>query len=125
MGGGVDFELELPADAVFRADMPTEMISMESGVVVPPGGYFLLSVGHDGGFRPLARERFFAEHKTKGEWRPLEVDLSAYAGQKITLRLELTPDTVYAHRITNEGHGLRMFGWVGSPHIAAPGEPVR
>ncbi len=46
-------------------------------------------------------------------WHPLEADLSAYAGERATLRLELTSDAPIAP-------GAMAF-W-GSPRIALPPE---
>jgi hypothetical protein len=45
----------------------------------------------------------------RADWTPLEADLSAYAGQRVTLRLELIPDKPLARD---------FLAWWGSPRIA-------
>ncbi len=108
-GGGVDFEVEIPEGAVFQAGI---------GVVALVGAQDL--------FLQAEKSRFEVaisrgdEFETVGwvfliagglRWMPFEVDLSAYAGERATLRLALRSETLL-------DPGLVAF-W-GSPRIALP-----
>ena len=75
-----------------------------------------VSVGHPGGpLEELASIRIDDSRDGGERWTPLEADLSAFAGKRITLRLELVPDDPIADPST-------LLAWWGSPRIALPPE---
>jgi hypothetical protein len=116
-GGGVDFEMQVPAGAVFETALPTTPILSRHGFVAPPRGTSRVSVGRDGVFDILAQVRPNRDRRLKGEWIPLNVDLAPYAGQRVTVRLELVPDQVFIPQDVG-GSRFEMLGWWGSPRIA-------
>ena len=114
-GGGVDFRgVEIPPDAVFQASVG--MYNMSSTVEFhehPKNTRLVLSLAREGeGFVRLHSEPVLSVNyrRTAGrDWTPLEVDLSDYAGEQVTLRLELEVDrNLRPHRLS----------WWGSPRIA-------
>jgi hypothetical protein len=108
-GGGIDFSLEVPAHAVFQAALGLGKLMTSEGVVRQ-------GVGVNCYVRVLGaqREEVIASLELPGDpsgdrgWQPIEADLSAYAGQHITLRLEAVPWTSLA----NPG-----YVWWGSPRL--------
>jgi predicted DNA-binding protein (MmcQ/YjbR family) len=106
-GGGVDFELEVPGGARFEAGVG--IFGMRQTSRRWPATY-TVSVVVDGEERELARLRLPPD-PTHGTWQPLVADLSAYAGQRVTLRLRVVP----------EARDLRKgLGWWGSPRVFVP-----
>jgi hypothetical protein len=76
---------------------------------------FVVSIRRDGGFETLASA--LGRSSLEGRmWLPLEADLSPYAGARVTLRLEVIPETPL---------GPVTVASFGSPRIATRGvDPV-
>ena len=114
-GGGIDFELEIPENAVFQADVGLESMVAETDFHLHPQRMDLrVLVARDGAFEELGSARVLARSYDKFEgrkWIPIEVDLSAYAGEKVRLRLEAFAD----HLILPD----KRLSWWGSPRIAS------
>jgi hypothetical protein len=110
-GAGVDFRLgELAEGIVFQADVGLRVIRTASGPVPHPSAtHMIVAVRSDGEFETLHRARILNSPLAGGRWRPLEVDLSAYAGQNVTLRLEVLGESA--------GQAGRLAWW-GSPRLA-------
>jgi hypothetical protein len=111
-GGGIDFDVEVPPGAVFQADVGLVMLEAEDG----PRWHaersrLVVSVARRDAFLPLAEVRVLSGEHEGTWWHPLEVDLAAFGGERVTLRLELEPDAP-----VKPG---RMAFW-GSPRIALP-----
>jgi hypothetical protein len=66
----------------------------------------------DGPFETLVERRVDDSKRAGRHWTPVEADLAAWAGQRVTLRLELVPDRAIARR--------EEISWWGSPRIAGP-----
>jgi len=108
-GGGIDFSLQVPPNAVFQAALGLGKLMTSEGLVRQ-------GVGVNCFVRVLSAQRneviasleLPADPSGDRGWQPIEADLSAYAGQHITLRLEAVPWTSLA----NPG-----YMWWGSPRI--------
>ena len=112
-GGGLDFELELPPGAVFQADAGMWLVNGQDSLYrLPLHSRVRVSIGRDGVFTPLAEAPVMTREVSPLRWTPLEADLAAWAGQRVTLRIEL---------ITTEAPGTGRLGYVGSPRIALRG----
>jgi hypothetical protein len=109
-GGGLDFDLELPAGAVFQADAGLWLVAgLEDLYRLPPRSLLRVSVGRGGAFTAIAETPVMGGGADWRRWTPLEADLSAWAGQRVTLRIEL---------ITEHTPAPEDLGYVGSPRIA-------
>jgi hypothetical protein len=91
MGGGIDFEIEIPPDAVFEADIGIEgLVGIDDLYEQAEQSRLEVSVAREGSsFEKLASAHVVS---TGRRWRPLHLDLSAYGGERVILRLELLPD---------------------------------
>ena len=111
-GGGIDFDLELPEGAIFQAGIGMAALVGKSNFYDQAyESRFLVSVATDGEFEKVDSVYLVVGGMT---WKPFEVDLSAYGGERVTLRLELVPD---APRDPDE-----VAFW-GSPRIALRLDP--
>jgi hypothetical protein len=109
-GGGIDFELEVPAGALFQADIGLRRVSEPGRKHLHPERTRLaVSIGAGEGFETLASIPVLHGSDEGRQWRPVEVDLSAYAERRVTLRLEVSADRPL------DPDGL---AWWGSPRIA-------
>ena len=109
-GGGVDWELVVPRDGrlqvatgyrkLHRSKQPSHL---EFVVRISTGGPFTKLAARTVEFGPL--------HGNGRRWNELEVDLSAYAGQRAVLRLE-----AISARVPRKG----SVAFWGSPRIAGP-----
>jgi hypothetical protein len=115
-GGGIDFEIEVPAHAVFQGDVSLGGAYSETEVYrTPPLSRIAVSVSEGAGFVELAQVELPSGWSQR--WVPLEADLARYAGRRVTLRLELfRSGQIKRTRIT-------QVGVVGSPRIARAAEP--
>jgi hypothetical protein len=114
-GGGVDFELLLPRVAVFQAGVGYRgLVSLDNQYIHPPGTTLAVSIRTDGEFEPVASVRIDDGLRAGRSWTPIEADLAAYGGRRVTLRLE-----VQAARPIPPGR----LSWFGSPRIALPVSP--
>jgi hypothetical protein len=114
-GGGVDYEIEVPADAVFQAAVGLAKIRGRNRPH-PTHVEFSVSVGRDGDFDRLATIPAQRHSDDGSSWRPFEIDLAKYAGERIDLRIEVKPTFPL---------GDRRIAWLGSPRIATPSRPSR
>jgi hypothetical protein len=109
-GGGLDFDLELPADAVLQVDAGMWLVNGQENLYRHPlRSLARVSIGLDGSFTPIAETPAMTGGVDWRRWTPLEADLSAWAGQRVTLRIEL---------VTQMSPGPDDLGFVGSPRIA-------
>jgi hypothetical protein len=112
-GGGLDFELELPAGAVFQADAGFWFVGGQQNIYRHPlRSRVRASIGRDGAFTQVAETPAMTREIDPRRWTPLEADLSAWAGERVTLRIEL---------LTTQSPAPRELGYVGSPRIAVRG----
>jgi hypothetical protein len=109
-GGGLDFELTLPPGAVFQADAGLWFVHGQENIYRhPPHSLLRVSIGRHGELRSIAETPTLTREVDPLRWTPLEADLSAWAGQRVTLRIEL---------VTTQAPGPGRLGYVGSPRIA-------
>ncbi len=109
-GGGIDFDLKIPEDAVFQADVGfPEATGFKAVYRHPVDSQMLLSIKTDDDFKQLAGKRVLTTAAKLRRWTPFEVDLSEYAGRQVTLRLQLR---------TNRPFKRVELAWWGSPRIA-------
>ena len=106
-GGGIDFVLDLPEGAVFQAGIGIATLAGKSDFYNQAHeSRYRVSVATDGEFKQVESVYLVRGGIT---WKPFEVDLSAYGGERVTLRLELIPDA--------PRHPDEVAVW-GSPRIA-------
>jgi hypothetical protein len=109
-GGGIDFDLKIPEDAIFQADVGfPEATGFKAVYKHPPATQMVLSIKTDGEFKRLAAKKVLTTTKAVRRWTPFEVDLSEFAGQDVTLRLQLR---------TSRPFRRVELAWWGSPRIA-------
>ncbi len=114
-GGGVDFDIDVPEGAVFQGDVGLEgMTAADDFFRHPRKTRLVVEIRREGeeDFRQLHAEPVLKNNyiRTAGrDWTPVEVDLSDYAGERVTLRLALEAD-----RLIQPGR----LSWWGSPRIA-------
>lgn len=115
-GGGIDFDLTLPDDAVFQSSVALwQTIGLTSPYEHPRNVHVVVLLRSEGeSFQELARRRVLEGRGQSHGWLPLEADLSPWSGQKVTLRLELRSDRTL---------GRGRLGWFGSPRVALRVEP--
>ncbi|MEE8509195.1 MAG: hypothetical protein V3T07_09045 [Myxococcota bacterium] len=109
-GGGLDFEVDVPENAVFQGDVGLcGLIGLQDWYRHPRRSVLRVSVGRAGELEVLSETRACGPGLDPDRWTPVEVDLARYAGQRVTLRLEL------ASRFR-----LRpgRISWWGSPRVA-------
>jgi hypothetical protein len=108
-GGGVDFTLDLPERARFQADIGIYGIASTQGEFRRWfGATYSVSLVRDGRAEVLSQVSLPPDLKSRGNWQPVEVDLSSWAGQRVVLRLQVIPylPDDYAR-----------LAWWGSPRI--------
>jgi|GEM_PF-961485 len=109
-GGGIDFEVDLPPNAVFQAGVGYRgLVSIDHQYIHPGGITLSLAMDAGAGFETLHSLQIDDSLRAGRRWVPFEVDLGAYANQHVTIRLEASsaPSTEPG-RLT----------WWGSPRIA-------
>jgi hypothetical protein len=125
-GGGLDFDVTIPERAVFQGSVGLRRLDDFSirhkhppvtslRASLRPVDATQTTGGPTGEFArlvesPAMQGRFAGRH-----WTHLEADLSDYAGQRVTLRLEL---------IASRSLPGDSIGWWGSPRIALSAEPL-
>ncbi len=110
-GGGLDFSIEVPDDAIFRADVGIPTLEGERQYQHARGVRLEALVGDNAGrFQLVYSEPIGFRSGRANPWRPIEVDLSGFAGRSITLRLQ----AVASKKIPPGSHA-----WWGSPILAA------
>jgi hypothetical protein len=113
-GGGLDYDLVVPADAQLSASIGQKMVTgLGRFIVHPDDSRVVFSIRPHGslafiGLREISLGRLAADTN----WREVLVDLSAYEGQRVTLRLELASSAPLPP-------GKRL-GYFGSPTLRAP-----
>jgi len=116
-GGGVDYELLIPPGATFRSAVGYwALAAIDHQYLHSPGGRVVASIGRDGQFEEIAAVEYGERFWPARHWLPLSVDLSRFAGQRVTLRLEL--------RSEQEILPEHRMSWWGSPRITVGGASV-
>jgi hypothetical protein len=88
-GGGIDYDLVIPEGARFRCGVGYRTLARPRE---PERTRFIVSISEHGDLQPLgSTEVVFDEENPGRRWSPFEVDLSEYAGRRVTLRLEAIP----------------------------------
>jgi hypothetical protein len=111
-GGGIDFQIEVPQDALFQADIGLTHANSARGLHMHQAGtVHAVSISRpDGQFDTLEVVRLTdIDPLERARWHPIEVDLSPWAGEAVTLRLEVR---------TERGRWVPGVEWWGSPRIA-------
>jgi hypothetical protein len=113
-GGGLDYAIEVPAGARFEAGVGFRgMVSLDDLHEHPKRSRMRVLVRRPGGdFEELASARVDDSRDGGRRWTPLEVDLSAFAGQQVVLRLELVPEVAIPPPAD--------LAWWGSPRVYQP-----
>jgi len=116
-GGGIDFEVDVPERAVFQADASLDRVFGTDEIFgIPWRSRVVVSIGRPGEMVPLAEVTL--ENPFSGKWLPLEADLARWAGQRVTLRMEVIPP---ARRPVGR---VAEIGYLGSPRIAYRADPA-
>jgi hypothetical protein len=113
-GGGVDYDVEVPEGGFFQAYVGIPAVVSMSDLHEHPGSArHAVSISIDGKtFRRLGTTRLADRGPDSARrWRELRADLSALAGRRIVVRLELIADAPM---------GEGALAWWGSPRIATP-----
>ena len=109
-GGGIDFDLVIPEGAEFQAGVGYRgLVSTDHQYLHPPGTTLVVAIARGDEFEALAELRIDDALTSGRRWTPVQVDLSAYAGERVSLRLEV--------RVARPLRGDRLAWW-GSPRIA-------
>lgn len=118
-GGGIDFELDLPEKARFQGDVGfRRMLGLSARYTHHDGGLMAVAIRTrpDGAFVRVGAVRVPFDRGAAYGWLPVDLDLSRYAGQHVSLRLEMI-----AARKVADGH----MAWWGSPRITVTPPPTR
>lgn len=108
-GGGLDFDVDVPPEAVFEADVGFWVVTGEDHLYQHPlYSLMRISIGQNGEFTPIAETLAMTRESDWRRWTPLSADLSPWVGQRVTLRLEL----VAKRPVQNN-----LVGYFGSPRI--------
>jgi len=113
-GGGIDFDVEIPGEAVFQMGIGLpRTIGLTSPYTHPRDVDIVVSLrtgdDPDARFRELERVTLPRDGSRPTGWTPLETSLDAWAGERVTLRLEVQSATTL---------GRHRLAWFGSPRIA-------
>jgi len=110
-GGGLDYEVAVPPGARFEAGVGFRgMVSLDDLHEHPKRSRMRVLARRPGGdFEELASLRVDDSRSGGRRWTPLEADLSAFAGERVTLRLELVPDAAIPPPAD--------LTWWGSPRV--------
>jgi hypothetical protein len=115
LGGGIDFDLEIPEGAAFQAGVGYRgLVSVDHHYIHPQGTTLAVSIARGGAFEELGSVRVDDRPRGGRRWTPLVVDLAEYSGERVTLRLEV--------KAARPIRGDRVAWW-GSPRIALAPEP--
>jgi hypothetical protein len=116
-GGGLDYELVVPAGARFEAGVGFRgMISLQNLHEHPKRSRMRVLVRRPGAaFEELVSGRIDDSRGAGRRWTTLEADLGPWAGERVTLRLELVPDAPI--------EGPSDLAWWGSPRLLLPPGP--
>ena len=116
-GGGIDFPVDIPEDAVFQAGIGFRgVVSVDHQYIHPDGTRAIVSVRPEAlpEFVELAAIAIDDGPRAGRRWSAIEIDLAPYAGPA-TLRLEFR---------SKRPLGRDRVAWFGSPRIALR-PPVR
>jgi hypothetical protein len=111
-GGGLDFDLAIPPDAVFQSGVGYRgLSSVNRRYIHPPDTTARVSIRPEGAeaFETLLAIAIDDRPAAGRRWRAVEADLSHFAGQRATLRLEFQ---------TQRAPQPDALAWFGSPRIA-------
>ncbi len=115
-GGGIDFEIDVPPGATFQAGVGLHRLTTADGPIGHRGG-LSLAVSVDDGDRVVRLDSISVQpERARISWTSFEVDLRAFDGKRVMLRLEATS------RFQRSTAG--EFTWVGSPRIVSSRWPA-
>jgi len=110
-GGGIEFDVEVPPAAVFEAGVSLGgLITADRLLTVPEHSTVVVSIGRGEAMARIAEVELGGYVSPR--WTPIEADLGAWAGQRVTMRFELirSPD--------EKPSGMTQIGYLGSPRLA-------
>jgi len=109
-GGGIDYELEVPRDAVLQVDVGLK-IARELGAKRHHTKNVKMQIAIRSGdaFESLKTVDVVGPKRPGLNWTPVEIDLRPYAEKHVTLRLET---------ISDRDLGVGRLVWWGSPRLA-------
>jgi hypothetical protein len=108
-GGGMDFDIDVPEGAVFEASVGFKwMVGLGARYAHQRSALMAVSVRSDDRFQRIGHVPVFFGRRLDYGWVPLRVDLSAFSGQRVTLRLQLIPEGAV---------DPKAIAWWGSPRI--------
>jgi hypothetical protein len=115
-GGGIDFEFEVPNQAVFEADASLGRAFAEDDVYgIPENSTVVVSIGEPGAMTKLHEQSLGTGWSPR--WIPFSADLGPWSGQRVTLRLELVRPPA------GRPSAVSQIGYLGSPRIVARRSP--
>jgi hypothetical protein len=116
-GGGVDYDVVVPAGAQLHGAVGLfALAAIDIQYLHAPFGRVSASIGRGGRFEELAAVEFSESNWPGRQWTPIAVDLARYAGERVTLRLEL--------RSQREIDPNFRMSWWGSPRITVGGDTL-
>jgi len=110
-GGGIDYEIQVPESGVFQADVGLARIRGYRPIH-PMRVTFSLSLSTGGAFETVASREVLHDASEGNHWTPFEADLSAHAGRRVVLRLEVMPE---------KSLPKPKVAWWGSPRVVCAG----
>ncbi len=118
-GGGVDFEIDVPERARFQTDVGIFAVATTKGAWNRWwGATYSVSIVRGDTSERVIEVPLPPDPEGEGDWQPIDLDLSRWAGQRVVLRLQVDPD---------KARNRVRVGWWGSPRIvvsdAAPRTP--
>jgi 4-amino-4-deoxy-L-arabinose transferase-like glycosyltransferase len=118
LGGGIDFSFDVPRNAVFQAGLGLGTLVTSLGIIQQDVDMRCF-VRVRSAYRQEVLQSVMVPADPSGDrgWQSIEADLSAYAGQRITLRLETVPTAPLPGPARAMATPIRWVWW-GSPRIA-------
>jgi hypothetical protein len=111
-GGGIDFDLEVPANCVFETGVGLrEARGLNSRERHAARIQMQVSIRSQDDFEVIASRSVLSAGDGSHGWAPMRIDLARFAGRKVTLRLEAIPETTLKPG---------KLAWWGSPRLAYP-----
>ncbi|MCH2186425.1 hypothetical protein MK280_11195, partial [Myxococcota bacterium] len=117
-GGGIDYSLEVPTDAVLEVSLGVGALFAGAHPFYQAArSRFEVLIGHSGDFKKIFTTSYDqARDEDSGRWTDYWIDLSPWAGQRVTLRFEVIPEDPQ-----------RRLGvaWWGSPRLIRRSSPQK
>jgi hypothetical protein len=111
-GGGIDFEVDVPEDAVFQSAVGYRgLVSVDHQYIHPRGTTAVVAIRAEDepDFHDLTSRAIDDRPRGGRRWAPIQADLAPWAGRRAVVRLEFR---------TREPLGRDRLAWFGSPRIA-------